>query len=215
MMPVASNTKAVVEARGIGPSVANSRATGSELLIIFASNGMPFVSARRVGRLRRQRGWCRAVASSRAGVQRCGEPGGRRSACRNSQDSCKPFRRIALGINGDEKRRDASRKRPKILQRGRHLLKRQRTLVRTVRVTEEDEHPAAAIIGIGDAVPFLVGEFERAADRHARGHTHCICRGRDGSSLRTGQDARGRPERTRTQQSRRASALCQRTRSTV
>jgi photosystem II stability/assembly factor-like uncharacterized protein len=40
-------------------------------------------------------------------------------------------------------------------------------------------------------------------------------RGCDGSSLRTGQDARARPERTRTQQSRRASALCQRTRSTV
>jgi transposase len=36
------------------------------------------VSARPEGRLRRQRGWRRGVASSRAGVRRCAAPDGRR-----------------------------------------------------------------------------------------------------------------------------------------
>jgi hypothetical protein len=46
----------------------------------LANDGMAemCVSARRAGRLRRQRGWRRAVASSRAGVRRCGGPDGRR-----------------------------------------------------------------------------------------------------------------------------------------
>ena len=45
------------------------------------------VSARRVGRLRRQRGWHRAVASSRAGVRRSGGLSGRRCGRARRRDN--------------------------------------------------------------------------------------------------------------------------------
>jgi len=47
--------------------------------VCFSVSGLrSFVSARRVGRLRRQRGWRRAVASSRARVRQYAGRGGRR-----------------------------------------------------------------------------------------------------------------------------------------